>query len=216
MPSTSVIRCGKYLLAVIALWTGYCALMAAWPHLFDIPLLRALVRVSVVLVPALLYYLRGPRQEPFVDYFQLRPHWRKGLLVGGGIVLAYLLLGWLSGYRVDQSTFQIPHGFAVWFNFILGSPVAEEAFFRGVLLKELSPAIGTARSIAVSSLAFALLHLPQWVLLSDQSGLAMLASFATIFAYGIVFALLVAATRSLWASLLPHWVNNFVALSLGQ
>lgn len=216
MPSISVIRCGKYLFAIIALWTGYCALMATWPQLFDIPALRALVRVSVVLVPAVLYYLRGPRQESFVDYFQLRPHWRKGLLVGGGIVLAYLLLGWLSGYRVDQSTLQIPQSFAVWFNFILGSPIAEEAFFRGVLLKELSPVIGTARSIGVSSLAFALLHLPQWVLLSDQSGLALLASFATIFAYGVVFALLVTATRSLWASLLPHWVNNFVALSLGQ
>ncbi|MGB5047460.1 MAG: CPBP family intramembrane glutamic endopeptidase [Caldilineaceae bacterium] len=216
MPSTAVVRCGKYLLAVIAFWTGYCALMAAWPQLFDIPLLRALVRVSVVLVPAVLYYLRGPRQESFVDYFQLRPHWRKGLLVGGGVVLAYLLLGWLSGYRTNQSTFQIPQSFAVWFNFILGSPIAEETFFRGVLLKELSPLMGTARSIAVSSLAFALRHLPQWVILSHQSGLALLTSFATIFAYGVVFALLVTTTRSLWASLLPHWVNNFVALSLGQ
>lgn len=155
--------------------------MAGWPDLFAIPALRALVRVSVVFVPALLYHWRGPREQSFGDFIQLRGHWRRGVLVGGGVAVAYFLIGWASGFGSNQTALQIPSGFALWFNFILGSPVAEEAFFRGVLLKELSPVLGTAHAILISTLAFALLHLPQWAILSQQSGLALLSSFATIF-----------------------------------
>ena len=87
-------------------------------------------------------------------------------------------------------------------------------FFRGVLLKELQTVMGKTKATIVSALAFTLLHLPQWVLLDHLSGMELLSLSVTIFVYGVIFAILVNATQSLWGSLLPHWINNLILLAI--
>jgi membrane protease YdiL (CAAX protease family) len=92
--------------------------------------------------------------------------------------------------------------------------LAEAAFFRGVLLPELRTNMGTTWATVVSAFAFSLLHLPQWLILDRLFGVELLSLFGTIFTYGVIFALLVNLTRSLWAALLPHWINNFILQAL--
>ena len=95
---------------------------------------------------------------------------------------------------------------------IVGSPFAEEVLYRGVVLRVLSRGMATWQAVLWSAGWFALLHLPWWLL--TRPGAAMIWDMAGIFIYGVVFAVLVAATRSVWAALLPHWINNLISVSL--
>jgi membrane protease YdiL (CAAX protease family) len=138
----------------------------------------------------------------------------RGAILGCGFAALYFSLYLSFNFNFRQGSFHIPTGFAIWFNFILGSPLAEETFFRGVLLQELQRTMGITWATIVSAFAFALLHLPQWLILDHLWGIELLSSLATIFIYGIIFALFVNRTRSLWASLIPHWINNFILLTI--
>jgi len=207
-------RTGVFTLAVIGLWAFWCFLMATWPQFFAHSTTRAIARVFIVFIPAVVFYLTGNRRKHILDYFLLRKNWMYGAILGFGTAVLYFSLYLSFNFDFRQGSFHIPTGFAIWFNFILGSPLAEEAFFRGVLLQELRHTLGTTWATIVSAFAFALLHLPQWLILDHQPGIELLSSFATIFIYGIVFALFVNLTRSLWASLIPHWINNFILLAM--
>ncbi|MCA9923045.1 MAG: CPBP family intramembrane metalloprotease [Anaerolineales bacterium] len=207
-------RCGIYTVVVIGFWTIWCLLMVVWPQVFAQPTIRAIARVSIVLIPSLIFCWQENQQQSIFDYFLLRENWVRGVIVGGGVAILYFGADWLLNFDVKQSAFHFPVGFPIWFNFILGSPFAEELFFRGVLLKELCMTVGAIWATLISAFAFALLHLPQWLLLDNLFGFELLLLFVTIFFYGIIFALLVNLTRSLWGSLIPHWINNFILLAI--
>lgn len=212
--TTSLIRIGQHTLAVIGSWTIWCLLMVTWPQIFGLSPVRAIARVSIVLIPAVVFYWTGNREKPIYDYFAFRENWLRGVLLGGGIALLYFGADWLSSFEARQSAFHFPAGFSIWLNFILGSPFAEEVFFRGMIFQELRTILGSTWAILMSACAFALLHLPQWLILDNLFGVELLSLFGTIFIYGILFAILVNLTRSLWAALLPHWINNFILFAI--
>ena len=205
----------RYTLIVIGFWTIWCFLMAVWPQIFALPAVRAIARVSIVFIPAVTFYFMGNREKPIYDYFLLRDHWVKGVVVGVGFAILYFSIFLWRNVDFGQSAFHLPVGFSIWFNFIVGSPFAEEIFFRGLLLQELKTVMGTTKATLLSAFAFGLLHLPQWLILDNLHGVELLSLFITIFTYGIIFALLVNLTKSLWAALIPHWINNFILLAIG-
>ena len=205
----------QYTLIVIGFWTIWCFLMAAWPQIFALPAVRAIARVSIVFIPAVIFYLMGNREKSIYDYFLLRDNWVKGVVVGSGFAILYFSIFLWRNFDAGQSAFHLPLGFSIWFNFIVGSPFAEEIFFRGLLLQELKAVMGTTKATLISAFAFGFLHLPQWLILDNLHGVELLSIFISIFTYGIIFALLVNLTRSLWASLIPHWINNFILLAIG-
>ncbi|MFK7801995.1 MAG: lysostaphin resistance A-like protein [Anaerolineae bacterium] len=212
--SISIFRSGKYTIIVIGSWLIWCLLMMAWPQAFAIPDLRAIVRVLIVFIPAIAFYSTGDQKQRFLYYFLLREHWLRGVLVGAGIALLYFGVDWGLNLEDRLGTFIFPAGFVIWFNFILGSPLAEELFFRGMFLHELKVHLNPIWATVISALAFAMLHVPQWLFLSDQTGIEILSSFVSIFIYGVLFAVLVIWTKSLWASIVPHWINNFMLLTV--
>ena len=200
-----------YALAIYVLWTAWCILMVKWPLLFGAPNIRAIVRVLVVLVPSILY-ARGKGATRKDDFCLLRHNWQKGVLAGVSTVLVYLMALYLT--TAAPLRFHWPTGFATWGNWILGSPLAEELFFRGVVLRELLNSTVTKMAILGSATLFAVLHLPWWIISGEKTGTALRTGFLTMMVYGVVFAILVTTTKSLWASLIPHWCNNFVAMAI--
>lgn len=192
-----------------ALWMVWCLLMMRWPTLFGAANLRAVVRLSVVLVPALLYAYRYGG-FPRSDYFRLKQNWFSGITAGLMLVLIFLLVVFRGvSFRLPV---RLPGGFAIWTNWILGSPFAEELFFRGVALREFLTSEGPSRAIALSAILFVVLHLPWWIISGEKYGMALFSGGLAMLEYGVVFACLVTVTRSLWAALIPHWCNNFVAV----
>ena len=184
------------------------------PQIYGLPIVRAVARVSIVVIPAVFFYITDKQEKSIYDYFLFRENWQKGILLGGGIAVLYFGLVWLFNSETIQISFHFPVSFSIWLNFILGSPFAEEMFFRGILLQELRTILGSAWAILISAFAFALLHLPQWLILDNLFGVELLSMFSTMFIYGIIFAILVNLTRSLWSSLIPHWINNFILFAI--
>jgi membrane protease YdiL (CAAX protease family) len=84
-------------------------------------------------------------------------------------------------------------------------PVVEELLFRGVLLSALMRRWRAGWAVALSSLVFALIHLPgldyQWYALPSLLLLAVL------------LAILRLASKSIWPAVLAHGINNLVAVA---
>lgn len=130
--------------------------------------------------------------------------------------LAVPLLGSLltqqlaHGHTVTQDIQQLGVSTSLGLRFALAlvvvsvGPLVEELLFRGVLLSALLQRFRTGWSIVISSLAFALVHLPglqyQWYALPE---LALLA---------LVLAWLRLRSGSIWPGVVAHGVNNLLGV----
>ena len=84
--------------------------------------------------------------------------------------------------------------------FVVASPVCEELFFRGLLLRGFAAGFGPGRAVLYASLLFSALHGKELQLLI----LALL---------GAWFGLAVWLTGSVWAGVLAHALNNLAVLA---
>jgi hypothetical protein len=90
------------------------------------------------------------------------------------------------------------------------APLAEELYFRGVLLRWLRTRLPLAASILISAALFALLHFK----FTAHVGLEGWVLTGGIFTVGILAALWSVGTRSLWPSTIAHGSYNAIAISL--
>ena len=169
-------------------------------------------------LPAVLFALLGPfRPRPTLA---LRPPAPRALLAAALIMVGGIPIGWLLGYL--QGLFlDIPEEFLEMFQNLLtaDSPgrfawlilliaitpaICEELVFRGVLLQGLSREMSMAKAVVGSALVFGIFHL----------------SFETVIRFlptawlGLLMAFVVWHTRSLFASMLMHFLNNATAVVL--
>jgi membrane protease YdiL (CAAX protease family) len=74
---------------------------------------------------------------------------------------------------------------------------------------------GLIRAGVLSALLFARAHAPYWLLSGTKTGAPLRLALGGIFVYGVVFAALFRGTRSLWASIVYHTLNNLLSSSAG-
>lgn len=84
---------------------------------------------------------------------------------------------------------------------IVGAPIAEELFFRGLLLRSLARRFDDTAAMAVSALAFSLSHFEP-------------AQIPGLFVVGIVFAVLTRRSGRLGPAIIAHMAFNATALLL--
>jgi sodium transport system permease protein len=137
------------------------------------------------------------------------------LIMLGGLPIGWAL-GWLQGLFLDipedfLKTFQqlltadTPARFAWLILLIAFTPaVCEELVFRGVLLQGLARELTMRRAVAGSALVFAAFHL----------SFETVIRFLPTFWLGLLMAYVVWHTRSLFASMLMHFINNATAVVL--
>ena len=125
----------------------------------------------------------------------------RGLLLGGGLVcLTFILLAALGVYQfigVNALSFMLLLPLAE----LVLVGMAEEMMFRGILFGVTARALGSKAAIAISSLVFALAHLP-------NAGFSLLAILA-ITSYGVLQAALYVQTRRLWVCIGTHVGWNY-------
>ncbi|MGK5062903.1 CPBP family intramembrane glutamic endopeptidase [Janthinobacterium sp. LB3P112] len=125
----------------------------------------------------------------------------RGLLFGAGLVvftfavLAALGVYQFSGVNALSVLLLLPLAELV----LVG--MAEEMMFRGVLFGVTARALGSKAAIVISSLVFALAHLP-------NAGFSLLAIIALV-AYGVLQAALYMQTRRLWVCIGTHIGWNY-------
>jgi len=172
--------------------------------------------VSYVAAIALVWWRAGREGVGLAPAVGMRPV-SAGLILGVGLAAALgtrLLAGvWalglealgveLPGANLDP-TRMLPSGtLGIVFTILIAcvlAPVAEEIVFRGVLLSALRERYGDASAIALSSLAFALVHVS-------------LFAIPPIFVFALLLGWLFVRTRSLWVSIAAHAMFN--ALGVG-
>ncbi|MGK5053995.1 CPBP family intramembrane glutamic endopeptidase [Janthinobacterium sp. RB2P8] len=125
----------------------------------------------------------------------------RGLLFGAGlVVLTFAVLAALGVYQ-----FRGVNALSVLLLLPLAELVlvgmAEEMMFRGVLFGVTARALGNKAAIVISSLVFALAHLP-------NAGFSLLAILA-ITSYGVLQAALYMQTRRLWVCIGTHIGWNY-------
>lgn len=187
------------------IWSAYLVLLKPIFHdLYAEAVIRSLVRVSIVGIPALLYIFLYKKQN-LQDYFNSKnfPAALRWGLVGCLVILFFFL--------PKLYIFQFPADFPAWMNWIIGSPVTEELYFRAIVLKELSKYYSTTFSMLLSSLLFLAFHMPQWIFTQDIGEFIVPAIM--IFVYGVGFSFLWVKTKSIFAALLPHSLNNFLYMA---
>jgi membrane protease YdiL (CAAX protease family) len=204
-------RLGWFLAAFFTVWTAWAFLLTRHPALND-GVVRAAVRLALWVLPAVLWvrFTEGP---PVWERLGLRQHVRRGILTGltGFAGLALLTLVQRQGTALHP---QLPADAATWLNSILTAPFAEEVLFRGVVFRVLRQLANGWWAAPVSAALFALAHLPYWAISGEKSGAALALALGLMFAYGLLFAALFQCSKSLWAPLVCHTLNNLLTVAL--
>ena len=201
-----------YLLGFYATWTawvllGYPRLRLLGEHTFRYMLLNVLLRVLVWLLPVFLY-LRYVKGVTPTRYLKLREHWRRGLLVA----VLFSILNFL--FYVAQHGWPHFRAAGITWNSLLSTTFLigfiEEVPYRGFIFQQLNEWFSTSIAAVISSLLFVAIHLPGWF--SLHLFRAQLAIF--IFVFGILMVVLFRYSKSLWAPIISHSLNDFFSVVL--
>lgn len=174
-----------------------------------------LASVALFVVGALILKTLSPnmRMKKFLSMRGLRSGdtglliWMTVLVISGGLILNYLsvVIFALFGKEIPSSSFATLVKGNPWLNilYIAVIPaILEELFFRGAVLTTLNG--GRKRTISallISSALFALVHGSYYYILSN-------------FFAGMVFALVVYTTNSVYVAMAAHFLNNSLSYLL--
>ncbi|HYW73205.1 MAG TPA: type II CAAX endopeptidase family protein [Pyrinomonadaceae bacterium] len=202
-----------YLIIFHAFWMG-AFVFGIYPWMKSLgerSLLYALINVSLRLLvwvlPVFLYlkYIDGVNP---IDYLKLSQNWKRGLIVGLALSLLNLL-GSMIRFGWPQLT---PH--TLTWNSVISTSILigfiEEIPYRGFMLQKFTEYWGFWIAALLSSLLFLSMHLPGWISLH----LFRFGNAITVFAFGLVMAIVLRYTKSLWAPIITHSTNDFIALVL--
>ncbi len=202
---------GIFLAVLFAGWSGWAFLLTRYPALND-GTVRAAVRVVLWMGPAWLF-VRRQEGPPVLERFGLRHGAGLGALAGlAGFEV--LLLATVAQHGGTMPAWRFPTDSATWLNPVLTAPLAEELVFRGLVFRLLRARFGACMAAPASALLFALIHLPYWAMSGEKTGAALAAGLGSVFLLGVFFAALFQWSRSLWAPLVCHWLNNLLMISI--
>jgi uncharacterized protein len=196
-----------YLILFHGSWTawvafGYPRLRTAGEHTLLYASINLLVRALLWVLPvfAYLHYVNGVSAW---SYLKLRTHWRRGLLA------AILFSALNFALLVAQRGLPQFHSEAITWNSVLSTSLligfVEEIPYRGFILQKLNEWFSFTSAAIISSVLFVAIHLPGWFLLHLFN--VRVAIF--IFVFGLLMAILLRYSRSLWAPIVSHSLNDF-------
>lgn len=203
-----------YLVAFFVVWsTVWVAGVYPWAvrRLGDATLAYALVnlafRFAIWVLPVFWYLRVVDRVDPF-EYLRLRLRWRRGVAVGVAVsCINFALAAWRYGWPHWH------HANITW-NSILSTSILigffEEIPFRGFMLQKLEEGFGFWIAATISSVLFVGIHVPGWVLYGKLNA----SNVAFVMVFGMIMALLFRYTRSLWAPVVAHSLNDFISAVL--
>ncbi len=137
--------------------------------------------------------------------------------------LSFTLLSVISGtslaalqffpiYLQNHKLLSIPPNLAVLTIATISTALSEEILFRGFFFKEFQKYYSPLVSNGITSILFAVMHLPILIFTQNISGISLLLSLYIIFASSVVFCFLYNYTKSLWASVIAHFVLDILLL----
>ena len=212
--SAAIILSGLFIFFFIAQIQGFTPEEALQP---TITLSITVTGLEAVALIASVYFFGVRRRNISLEQLGLRPlslNWLIALSLITLVAIPFaalltMLVLVLLGRPLEnpQLNFLIPEGLN-WLGAIvmlivvgLAAPIGEELLFRGVFYQFLRERWGIWPAVLASSLVFALIH-------------GDIAVGVSAFVLGILLALAFEYSRSLWAAILVHVINNSVKVAL--
>lgn len=162
-----------------------------------------LVAGAAMLVSALLGLIVMGRARPSLsDFWFRRPVGARSLLGFAPLVVAVLVV--LVSGGISASAAMIPGYLLV----ALGAALSEEVWYRGIVLSVLLPR-GTRYAVIGQAVVFGVLHLAN--LANGKSALYAVLQLLFAALFGLVAALVVVLSRSLWPVLAWHFAHDLVS-----
>jgi membrane protease YdiL (CAAX protease family) len=201
-----------YLILFHAAWTiwvlvGYPRLRTLGEQTLLYASLNLAVRILLWVLPVFIY-LRYVDQVKPSFYLKLRQHWRRGLLVA----LAFSTLNLLAAL-VQHGLPHLRPATITW-NTILSTSLligfVEEIPYRGFIFQKLNEWFSFPTASLISSLLFLAIHLPGWLSLH----LFTIRNAVFVFVFGLLMTLLLHFSKSLWAPIVSHSLNDFFSAVL--
>ncbi len=192
-----------FLMATAAAAVGPEALLHPWPRMAV-----GLLTEAVIGGAGFVILIRWLGQRPVLEFGRQRwvSELGTGLLLGIGLIsLAVGAVALLGGYQVHG--FQLGTGFLVGLAVGVGAGVAEEAFFRGVLLRLLDKQFGSWAALGITSLIFGGSHL-------NNGGAGAIGALSLVIEAGLLLGAAYLITRRLWFAVGVHIGWNFAESSL--
>lgn len=193
---------------LILLTAAFVALMSWWKNREFIKSAGILVNQSLIIIPLLVFTLRYKATWQDLGYRRFNALF---LGVGCGLMLASLVVNlvnnlfftWL-GLDVQLEEFGAilkEMDSPIWLLLagVLFAPFLEETFFRGFLYPAFRQSYGARWAAVLSSALFGVAHLS-------------LAALIPTFIIGLIFCFLYEQTKSVWAGILLHALNNAFSL----
>jgi len=195
----------RLFLVVFMMLLFFGSMAQAWHFEFGM----IITQVLLVLLPAIWYWRRYNLNQ--VLFSRLKPiklkylpailimavaFWLLNMIFASGLVLGLMELGFEPVVVIEPpQNLQQYLGYVVVLSVFAG--ICEEVLFRGTIMPSMESR-GLVPAIIFSSLLFALLH-------------GSLLSLASTFTLGVVMAVIVIKTGSLWGGIIYHMLNNFIA-----
>jgi len=195
-----------YVVAFHLLWIAwpfvlYPRLTALGSATLTYALLNLTIRFLFWIAPVLLYLRLVDGVDPF-EYLKLRHHVRRGVVVAL-VLTAINVAGTLARFGPPHLSME-----RVTWNSVLGTSFfigfIEEIPYRGFMLQKFGERMDFWLANLITSLLFLAIHLPGWIALHTFNPGAA----ATVFIFGIVLAMAVKYSDSLWAPILTHSAND--------
>ncbi len=168
-----------------------------------------ITQVLIVLLPAIWYWRRYKLNQ--VQFSRLVPlelkylppifimaasFWVLNMIFAGALVFGLMELGFEPIVVIEPPrSLQQYLGYVLVLSVFAG--ICEEVLFRGTIMPSMENH-GLVQAIVYSSLLFAMLH-------------GSLLNLVSTFSLGVIMAVIVIKTGSLWAGIFYHMLNNFIA-----
>lgn len=133
-------------------------------------------------------------------------------MVVGVVAVLHALIGKNTPTQQALDTVKHAHGVGlglVVVVVVVGVPIAEELFFRGLLLRSLARRVGRPAAIVGSALVFGLAHLE-----GNRPGAVEVTVITALVGFGVMQALLAETTHRLGPGIVAHATFNALTLAL--
>lgn len=173
--------------------------------------------------PFLVTRLKGTsvRQDWGLQFKWFDPFIGLGVGIGGLIAAAITnqivvqLLDVADPARSTNTTFLVDSESSPWLvgliaMVVIGAPLSEELFFRGLCLRSIEKRFGAAAAVIGSTALFAIVHTPSE--LTDTWATDMAVLWASIATIGAILAVATLAFRRLGPSIFAHMIFNLISV----
>ena len=195
-----------YLVAFHGLWIVwpfvlYPRLQAVGDRTLAYAALNLSFRFLFWVAPVFAYLRYVDRVNP-LEYLKLTKNVRRGVMVAIALTVINVI-GTYARFGPPQLSLH-----RVTWNSILGTSFLvgfiEEIPYRGFMLQKFGERMNDWLANLITSLLFLTIHLPGWIALHTLRADAAI----TIFVFGVIMAIAVRYSRSLWASIVTHSAND--------